>query len=282
MAETRTSANERDAAIAASLSATVEQLKDYLRWKTECGIRTEELDNTSVTALFSQMKRTTPPAVSKMADPQTRQTPPSAPTPRQATIPAPARQASVADGGALAAIARRAAACSACNLCKLGRSQVVPGQGNWKSPDVMFVGEAPGADEDVQGLAFVGRAGQLLTKMIAAMGYTRDEVFIANICKCRPPNNRQPTPEEMTACLPFLKEQIAIVKPKTIVAMGNTAIKGLLDRDGITRLRGNWLEFEGIPLMPTLHPAYLLRFPPAKVQAWEDLQKVMAKVGKKK
>ena len=142
----------------------------------------------------------------------------------------------------------------------------------------MFIGEAPGADEDAQGLAFVGRAGQLLTKMIAAMGYTRDEVFIANICKCRPPGNRTPTPQEMAACIPFLKRQVAIVRPRFIVALGNTAILGLLGETGILRIHGKWRQFEGIPLMPTMHPAYLLRNPSAKRACWEDLKLVMAKL----
>lgn len=144
----------------------------------------------------------------------------------------------------------------------------------------MFIGEAPGADEDEQGLAFVGRAGQLLTKMIAAMGYTREEVFIANICKCRPPNNRTPTFEEMAACIPFLKRQIAIVHPKVIVALGNTALLGLLGTPGIMRLHGQWKKFEGIPLMPTYHPAYLLRLPAAKRDCWNDLKLVMKHLGK--
>ncbi len=144
----------------------------------------------------------------------------------------------------------------------------------------MFIGEAPGADEDRQGLAFVGAAGQFLTKMIQAMGYSRDQVFIANVCKCRPPNNRTPTPPEMAACIPFLKRQIALIKPKYIVALGNTAILGLLGKSGIMRLHGVWQEFEGIPLMPTFHPAYLLRAPAAKRDCWKDLQLVMAKLGK--
>ena len=118
-------------------------------------------------------------------------------------------------------------ACTRCDLHGLGRTHVVPGQGNANGPDFMFVGEAPGADEDRQGLAFVGAAGQFLTKMIAAMGYTREQVFIANICKCRPPNNRTPSPPEMAACVPYLKRQIALVKPKCLILLGNTAMRGL-------------------------------------------------------
>jgi DNA polymerase len=145
----------------------------------------------------------------------------------------------------------------------------------------MFVGEAPGEDEDVQGLAFVGKAGQLLTKMIQAMGCTREEVFIGNILKCRPPNNRTPLPDEIEICLPYLKAQIAILKPKVIVALGATSVRGLLKLEtGITRLRGKWLSFEGIDLMPTFHPSYLLRTPSAKKEAWEDLKAVLARLGR--
>ena len=180
----------------------------------------------------------------------------------------------------LDAVAKKARACRLCDLHK-ERTQAVPGQGN-PAPDILFIGEAPGADEDEQGLAFVGAAGQLLTRMIVAMGYTRDEVFIANIAKCRPPKNRQPLPEEMAACLPYLKEQIRLLAPKTIVALGATAVKGLLNPDeGITKLRGKWRTFEGIPLMPTFHPAYLLRNPPAKHEVWADLRAVLTRLGRR-
>ena len=148
----------------------------------------------------------------------------------------------------------------------------------------MFVGEAPGEDEDLQGLAFVGRAGQLLTKMIQAMGYTREEVFIGNILKCRPPENRLPLPDEMETCLPYLRAQIAVLKPKVIVTLGATALRGLLKIDtsvtGITRLRGKWLSYEGVDLMPTLHPSYLLRTPSAKKDVWDDLKQVLHRIGR--
>ncbi len=187
-----------------------------------------------------------------------------------------ARAAAAAD---LAAIAASVAECRECNLA-LTRGKAVPGEGNPDRPDVMFVGEAPGRDEDLQGRPFVGRAGQLLDKMIAAMGYRREEVFIANILKCRPPQNRTPTPEEMAVCIPYLRRQIAFVRPKTIVALGATAFKGLSGDPlaNISRHRGTWCEFEGIPMMPTFHPAYLLRVPSAKRVVWEDLQKVMARL----
>jgi len=180
----------------------------------------------------------------------------------------------------LDAIAKRVAGCTRCDLHK-GRTRTVPGQGNPR-PEILFVGEGPGADEDIQGLAFVGRAGQLLTKMIEAMGCKRDDVFIANIVKCRPPENRKPFPDEMAACLPYLKEQIALLKPRVIVALGATAVTGLLGATttGITRLRGNWQSFEGIDVMPTFHPSYLLRMPSAKHEAWADLQAVLRKLGR--
>jgi DNA polymerase len=146
----------------------------------------------------------------------------------------------------------------------------------------LFVGEAPGFAEDQKGLAFVGKAGQLLTKMIEAMGYTRDQVFIGNIIKCRPPNNRTPLPDEMETCMPYLRQQIEILKPKVIVAMGATAVKGLLGlQEGITKLRGTWLSFEGTEVMPTYHPAYLLRNESAKKDVWNDLKAVLKRLGRK-
>ena len=250
----------------------IEQVADYLRYRTECGERTVELEPETVAALRGMRRGPDEAGPSRVI---------SVGGPRivAAEHRAPDEAGPSQTPDTLAGIAAECAACSACGLCN-GRIQAVPGQGRAENPDIMFIGEAPGADEDQQGLAFVGRAGQLLTKMIAAMGYAREEVFIANICKCRPPNNRTPTPEEMAACISFLKRQIALVKPKYIVALGNTAILGLLGRTGIMRLHGVWQEFEGIPLMPTFHPAYLLRAPAAKRDCWKDLQLVMAKLGK--
>jgi DNA polymerase len=146
----------------------------------------------------------------------------------------------------------------------------------------LFVGEGPGSDEDRQGLPFVGAAGQLLDKMIGAMGYGRDEVYICNVVKCRPPDNRKPEPDEMEACLPYLREQIAIVDPKVIVALGATGVQGLLGNAvGITRMRGTWKLYKGRwPLMPTFHPAYLLRQADKKREVWNDLQEVMRKLNK--
>lgn len=167
--------------------------------------------------------------------------------------------------------------CRRCKLCS-GRKNLVFGVGN-PNAEIMFVGEGPGADEDEQGIPFVGRAGQLLTKMIQAMGYERKDVYIANVVKCRPPGNRNPEPDEISACLPFLKKQIQIVDPKVIVCLGKFAAQTVLDTQiPISRLRGHFREIDGKRVMPTFHPAYLLRNPGMKRLAWEDLKKVMREV----
>jgi DNA polymerase len=169
-----------------------------------------------------------------------------------------------------------------CQRCKLagGRTRLVFGVGNPKA-ELMFVGEGPGGDEDLQGEPFVGKAGQLLTKMIEAMGFARTEVYIANVVKCRPPGNRDPEQDEIDACEPFLKAQIAAIGPRVVVALGRFAVQTLL-RDGtpISRQRGRWREYQGVKLMPTFHPAYLLRNPPEKAKAWDDLKLVMKEFGK--
>lgn len=171
----------------------------------------------------------------------------------------------------------RVEACHACRLCEHIRHKV-PGQGN-PNADLMFIGEGPGADEDQQGLAFVGRAGQLLTKMIAAMGYTREEVYICNIVKCRPPQNRVPESDEAAACMPFLREQFLLVRPKVIVLLGGTAAKNVLgDHIRIMKDRGKWVERKGVYFMPTYHPSALLRDESKKKDAWQDLKAVMQKM----
>jgi DNA polymerase len=181
----------------------------------------------------------------------------------------------------------RAMACVKCAHLASSRKNVVFGVGSMEA-ELMFVGEAPGADEDVQGEPFVGKAGQLLTKIIQTMGLSRETVYIANILKCRPDTpgvtagNRKPTAAEMETCIPFLHEQIDLVRPKVLVALGATAVEGLLGKTvGITRLRGNWQTYRGIPLMPTYHPAYLLRNQALseKRRVWEDMLQVMAKLG---
>ena len=166
--------------------------------------------------------------------------------------------------------------CQRCKLHTLGRRQVVFGVGH-PDADLMFVGEAPGADEDIQGEPFVGRAGQLLTKIIEAIGLKRGDVYIANVIKCRPPGNRNPEPDEVERCEPFLFRQIDIVKPKVIVALGKFAAQSLLKtNDPITRLRGREYRFRSATLIPTFHPAYLLRNPSSKREVWEDMKRVRA------
>jgi uracil-DNA glycosylase len=168
-----------------------------------------------------------------------------------------------------------------CTRCKLHstRHKIVFGDGNPKA-ELVFVGEGPGADEDAQGLPFVGRAGKLLTQMIEAMGLQRKDVYICNVVKCRPPENRQPEEDEVSTCSPFLLRQIDVIAPKVIVCLGAVAAKTLLQTNrGISQFRGEWLEFRGRKLLATYHPAYLLRNPPAKSEVWKDLQKVMAVLG---
>jgi DNA polymerase len=175
---------------------------------------------------------------------------------------------------ALAALRLDIGDCTRCKLHTMGRTQVVFGVGN-PNADLMFVGEAPGADEDIQGIPFIGRAGQLLTKIIEAMGMTRDDVYIANVIKCRPPQNRNPEPDEVETCEPFLFRQIDIIQPKVIVALGKFGAQTLLRTlDPISRLRGRVFEYRGSKLIPTFHPAYLLRNPSSKREVWEDMKLV--------
>jgi DNA polymerase len=197
------------------------------------------------------------------------------------TAPYPAvspltRRASATD---LPSLAKEVSSCVSCRLCKT-RKQTVFADG---SPDakIMFIGEAPGADEDAQGVPFVGRAGQLLTRMIEdGMGLPRKSVYIANVLKCRPPDNRNPEPDEIASCRGYLEAQIDLVKPEVVVALGKFAAQFLLQtEEGIMRLRGRWGTYRGIPVMPTFHPSFLLRQPAQKKEAWEDLLKVLAKVG---
>jgi len=189
---------------------------------------------------------------------------------------------------AMAELRARAMVCEKCPHLARSRKNVVFGVGDIDSP-LMFVGEAPGADEDEQGEPFVGKAGQLLTKIIQAMGFNRDTVYIANILKCRPntpgqsTGNRKPTPDEMKTCLPYLLAQVDVIQPKVIVALGAIAVEGLLGKSaGITRLRGQWQEFRAVPVMPTYHPAYLLRNQAIgeKRKVWEDMLLVLERLGR--
>ncbi len=237
----------------------VENLETYLEYQRDEGVQRLEVDRAVLTALAKE--------------PEAVPIPPGELAGVEAA-PIPGKFKSLEE------ITAHVLACRNCPLCQT-RTNTVPGEGNADAPDIMFIGEGPGADEDAQGRPFVGKAGQLLTKMIDAMGYSREEVFIANVVKCRPPNNRTPLPEEMEACLPYLRQQVELIRPRVIVGLGATAIKGLLGKTaGITRLRGTWQEYGGIRLMPTFHPSYLLRDPSKKKDVWQDLQLVLKELGK--
>ena len=204
-------------------------------------------------------------------------------------LPAGSSQPAAADdaaGGALQApssdlladLERIALVCEKCRLAKT-RTQVVYGVGS-PNADLMFVGEAPGRDEDIQGKPFVGRAGQLLTDIIKAMKLTRDDVYIANVIKCRPPENRNPEPDELDACRPWIRRQIELIQPRVIVTLGRFALQSLTEKGyAISSVRGQWLDYNGIRVMPTYHPAYLLRNPAAKKEVWADMKKVMTQLG---
>lgn len=215
---------------------------------------------------------------------------PAAGRPAIRSTPAPIASATVLDPAAKAAamteLRERALVCVKCPNLANSRTNVVFGVGDINA-SLMFVGEAPGADEDVQGEPFVGAAGQLLTRIIRTMGLTRQSVYIANILKCRPDTpsqtsgNRKPTADEMKTCIPYLHSQIDLIRPKALVALGGTAVEGLLGKtEGITRLRGQWREYRGIPLMPTFHPSYLLRNQALaeKRKVWEDMLQVMERL----
>ncbi|GAC1402449.1 MAG: uracil-DNA glycosylase [Thermoanaerobaculia bacterium] len=189
--------------------------------------------------------------------------------------------ATPASGSRIANLETIAAEARVCTKCRLAdtRTQVVWGTGN-PDADLMFIGEAPGRDEDLKGEPFVGRAGQLLTDIIKAMQLSRDDVYIANVIKCRPPENRNPEADELEMCRPYIRTQIELIKPRVIVTLGKFALQSLTGKtNAISSARGQWTEFEGIRVMPTYHPAYLLRTPSAKKDVWNDMKKVMAELG---
>ncbi|MBI4161782.1 MAG: uracil-DNA glycosylase [Acidobacteria bacterium] len=199
---------------------------------------------------------------------------------RELRVPARARAVPAEPAGA-AGLDRIRADLGDCQRCPLhrGRTRLVYGEGN-PDADLVFVGEGPGRDEDLQGRPFVGRAGQLLTQILRAMGLERDQVYIANVVKCRPPDNRLPHPEEVETCTPFLWRQLRALRPKVVVTLGGVAAQTLLEtQTPITRLRGRFLEHRGFLVLPTFHPAYLLRNPEKKREVWKDMQEVMAKLG---
>ena len=272
------------------LRATIDHLEEIKRQGTKF-IRVDSANVAALTTMRTRRPAATPAptaaptrAIAKPAAPEPVKIV-SDPTPDSAPIVVTPSGDKAADIGALR---ERAMVCVKCPNLAASRKTVVWGVGDINSP-VMFVGEAPGADEDEQGEPFVGRAGQLLSKIIEAMGFTRDTVYIANILKCRPDTpgqsagNRPPTPEEIQRCLPYLNAQIDLIQPKAIVALGATAVAGLFGKSApISKIRGQFMEFRGIPVMPTFHPSYLLRpngFA-AKPLVWQDMLQVLEKLGR--
>jgi DNA polymerase len=251
---------------APTLTSIVGAIVEHVELLREAGETSMDLDRESL----RELGRPPPPAPAS----------PAPPPPVNAEMDEARRR--------LEAIAREVAGCVKCPLHRT-RTKTVPGQGHPR-PDLLFIGEGPGGEEDRQGLAFIGRAGALLTRLITAMGLSREDVFIANIVKCRPTENgagikdRAPTPEEMQACLPYLRAQIAALQPRVIVTLGAVALFGLLGLKGITKQRGQWREYEGIPLMPTYHPSYLLRGGGDDTarywEVWDDMVAVLARLGR--
>ncbi len=280
------------AATMRAMSSAYEQLLEAMVQHLQ-GLKAQGVRQVNVTP--ETLAALTQPAPRRAATPATIQ-PPAVAAPAQtivapplATIPSSILHSpsSPEKSAAFAELRTRALACVKCPNLASSRKNVVFGVGSIDA-ELMFIGEAPGADEDVQGEPFVGKAGQLLTKIIQTMGLSRETVYIANILKCRPDTpgqsagNRPPTPEEMATCIPYLHEQIDLIRPKVIVALGATAVTGLLGKTvGITKLRGNWQTYRGTPLMPTYHPAYLLRNQALaeKRRVWEDMLAAMEKLG---
>jgi len=280
-----------EVAPADSLAQVLTDVRRYLGWHRD--VVGEELQAATVGALEATTAlavevtvagSSTPPVVveyAEISEPPARPARRSAPPPPSPAVASPpaVEAPGVEEPLRLDEVRRALGDCKRCKLCS-GRKNLVFGVGNPKAR-LVFVGEGPGAEEDNQGIPFVGAAGQLLTKMIAAMCYTRDEVYICNVVKCRPPGNRNPEPDEIAACQPFLEAQLKAIRPSVIVALGKFAAQTLLRTDTpITRLRGQWREYVGIPLMPTFHPAYLLRNAPEKKAAWTDLKAVMGRFPK--
>lgn len=270
-----TTASDSSSELREELANVAASLRAYLEWQQDTGAMgiPRRPKSAVSTALLAAVEA---PGVVAPA--------PVTPVPVPVPVPAPIVRAPSAPARPLAVVAAEAATCTKCGLATT-RTNVVFSRGN---PDakLVFVGEAPGADEDEQGLPFVGRAGQLLDRMIGAMGLDpAKDVYVANIIKCRPPGNRKPEPIEVETCIPYLHEQIAALDPKVIVALGNTAVAALLNTKlGITKVRGQWKLYRGkIQVMPTYHPSYLLRPSAqqieAKKQTWEDLQAVMKELG---
>jgi DNA polymerase len=278
------------------LEATIQHLED-LKGR---GVRHVAVNPETLRALAQPAKISAPAAKATLSPtPAPATVPAKIPTPATSPVetplaakvlseatPMPPKQTTKSKSAAMAALRERALACIKCPHLAASRKNVVFGVGSIDA-QLMFVGEAPGADEDEQGEPFVGKAGQLLTKIIQATGLSRADVYIANILKCRPDTpgqtagNRKPKSEEMETCIPYLHEQIDLIRPKVLVALGATAVEGLLGKTlGITKLRGNWQTYRGTPLMPTYHPAYLLRNQAMSQKriVWEDMLQVMEKL----
>jgi uracil-DNA glycosylase family 4 len=253
-------------------------LRAHVEWQAVTGATGLERASEARGLAGAQAPEPTP-ALRAQSTPETASAFESQPAPRPSSSPQPERLPELERQRRLEVLAEVVRPCTRCGL-SAHRTQTVFARGSGSS-GVCFVGEGPGADEDAQGLPFVGKAGQLLDRMIVAMGLGRDEVYVCNVVKCRPPDNRKPEPDEMAACMPYLKEQLDLVAPQVIVALGATAVQGLFGTsEGITRLRGKWKTLGQIPVMPTFHPAYLLRNPAAKREVWEDLQQVLRKLGR--
>ena len=278
--------------MSASFHQLLDATIDHLQSLQTSGAQFVPVESETWRALSGGVKAATPvvPVAARstgapVSDPARTTTVSAPPPPVPVRADSAVRAPSPAKAQAIAELRERAMQCVKCAHLASTRTQVVFGVGSIDA-ELMFVGEAPGADEDAQGEPFVGAAGQLLTRMIAAMGLTREKVFIANILKCRPhmpagsSGNRKPTPEEMQTCIPYLHAQIDLIQPKVLVALGGTAMEGLLGKTGITKLRGQWHTYRGTPLMPTYHPAYLLRNQSfaEKRKVWEDLMAVMEKL----
>lgn len=261
-------------------ATAIEELRAYVEFSLSTGIEGFQGDPAAAHRIHTppaEPRDIPPPAAPRRSEPRpTVSTPAPAPTARTVESAPPP------DLAAVTTLDELRSALGDCTRCKLsgGRTNIVFGVGNPEA-SLMFVGEGPGRDEDLRGEPFVGRAGQLLTDIITkGMKLRREDVYIANIVKCRPPNNRDPEPDEVSACRPFVLRQIELVAPKVIVALGRVAAHAMLGTTTpISRLRGRWHEFAGIKLMPTLHPAYLLRNPADKRLVWEDIQMVMAELG---
>jgi DNA polymerase len=271
----------------------VETTKQYLKTLHRLGQETVLLDRGTIKLLGEYSKTSDKPAdlstfPKKLPRPNFDRV--KTETMQTSDEPLPVFQTTGDKDADMAALRERALACMKCPHLVRTRKNVVFGVGSINA-QIMFIGEAPGADEDTKGEPFVGRAGELLTKMIQAMGLGREDVYIANVLKCRPdmpanaPGNRKPTPKEMSTCLPYLRAQINLIRPQVMITLGSTALEGLLGTQKIsmTGVRGKWQEFEGIPFMPTYHPAYLLRNQTnqTKRMVWEDLLAVMERVNMK-